>query len=194
MQHVADRQVSIMGASDHHVSEAIYLTDPEGNGIEVYADRPSASWSWRDGSVAMSTERLDLRNLVTAATAPWAGMPAGGTVGHVHLQAGDLSRAAAFYADLLGFEITARYPGALFYGSGGYHHQLATNVWNSRGAGRRTEGATGLDEIELVLTDRGLVDTTQSRFEKASETLEPSDSGFVVHDPWGTRLRLVSRK
>ena len=189
LQHMMHGRFRLAGAANHIVSEAVYLADPEGNGIEVYADRAPSTWIRTADGVAMSTEALDIQGVRDAATAPWAGMPAEGCIGHVHLQSGDLSRASVFYADLLGFGVTARYPGALFYGSGGYHHQLATNIWNSRGAGPRDDLTTGLLEVELVISgDDG---DLHRRFEAASVPLVPTETGFQARDPWGTLIRLT---
>jgi catechol 2,3-dioxygenase len=122
----AQHGVEISGASDHLVSEAIYLADPEGNGIEIYADRPSSMWARADGAILMATEPLDFRDLARAGEGHrWSGFPAGGTVGHVHLQVGELAPAEDFYSELLGVPITCRYPGASFYGS-------AATITNSR--------------------------------------------------------------
>lgn len=150
LRHADAAGIGLTGAADHLVSEAVYLTDPEGNGIEIYVDRPGPEWQWtEDGSVVMRNERLDRAGIVGAADRPWAGMPAASCVGHVHLQVGDLDATERFYAGLLGFDVMCRYPGALFLGSGGYHHQLAANIWNTRGAPVRTDGTTGLAEVAL---------------------------------------------
>ena len=126
----------LQGAADHIVSEALDLADPEGNGIEVYADRPVSHWHGSDGEIRMGTAPLDMQDLLSsAAGSQRAGFPQGGSVGHVHLQGGDTADSDRFYRDILGLDIAARYPGASFYGSGGYLHQLADNVWNSRRAG-----------------------------------------------------------
>ncbi|MCD6072758.1 MAG: hypothetical protein K0S42_3274, partial [Microvirga sp.] len=161
--HAAEQRVPLQGASDHLVSEAIYLADPEGNGIEVYWDRPSETWAWRDGMVEMSTLALDLNSLAaTVKTRDWHGLPAGSLIGHVHLQVGALEPSDRFYADLLGFDVMTRYPGATFLGSGGYHHHLGTNIWNSRGAPVRSEPTTGLADVEIV-TDAGTFESLRSR-------------------------------
>jgi catechol 2,3-dioxygenase len=174
--HAADSRVQLQGASDHLVSEAIYLSDPEGNGIEVYADRPRDRWHGPDGAIRMATERLDLNDLARAADAHWSGAPEGLVVGHVHLQVGAVPEAEAFYAGQLGMPVMARYPGAAFYGSGGYHHHIATNVWNSRGAGRRQGPATGLAELVLS-ADAGELAALRAR--------AGSDH---LRDPWGTAV------
>ena len=190
--HAAERQVSIHGASDHLVSEAIYLADPEGNGIEIDVDRPSSTWVVADGAIRMATEPLDLQALVRdGAGRRWSGFPAGGTVGHVHLQVGDLEPAEAFYEGLLGFEITCRYPGASFFGSGGYHHQLATNVWNSRGAGARSDGTTGLEDIEISV-DAATLEAVRARLSNAVASAE-DQSVMTLLDPWGTSITLLAR-
>jgi catechol 2,3-dioxygenase len=136
------------GASDHLVSEALYLNDPEGNGIEVYADRPESEWSWGPNGVAMATRRLDLRALYASAAGECAPPPAGTVIGHLHLKVGDAEAAARFWAAALGLEVTARYaPHAVFLAAGRYHHHLAVNTWESRGAGPRAPGTTGLESF-----------------------------------------------
>ncbi len=190
--HTAEQRVPLQGASDHLVSEAIYLADPEGNGIEVYWDRPSEAWAWRDGMVEMSTMALDLNGLVaTVKTRGWAGLPAGSCIGHVHLQVGALEPAERFYADLLGLDVVCRYPGATFLSSGGYHHHLATNIWNSRGAPVRSQPATGLADVELV-TDAGTFETVRSRL-SPEQAAEASPTRLRLRDPWGTSVTVVTR-
>lgn len=190
---VARRRVPIQGASDHAVSEAIYLADPEGNGVEVYADRPRAVWPWAEGMLAMRTDPLDIDDLLEAAgPAGWDGVPEGSVVGHVHLQTGAIEPAEAFYRDVLGLDVMARYPGASFYGAGGYHHHLATNIWNSRGAGVRTEPTTGLANVELLVTDAAALDAVGRRAAAAGIPASSLSSGFSLRDPWGTSLTLIS--
>lgn len=179
--HAATSKVRLQGASDHLVSEAIYLADPEGNGIEVYADRPRDRWHAPDGTLRMATERLDLNALASAADGPWTGAPEGLVVGHVHLQVGDVPQAEAFYAGVLGLPVMARYPGAAFYGSGGYHHHIATNVWNSRGAGSRPRPATGLAELVLAADPSELA------------TVEGRSGARRLQDPWGTEVVLQAK-
>ena len=176
--HAAEIGVELQGASDHLVSEAIYLADPEGNGIEVYADRPRDRWHAPDGSIRMATERLDLNDLARAADGPWTGAPDGLVVGHVHLQVGAIPEAEAFYAGLLGLPVMARYPGAAFYGSGGYHHHIATNVWNSRGAGVRSGPSTGLSELVLAAEADVL------------SAIRSQGGADRMSDPWGTQIAL----
>jgi catechol 2,3-dioxygenase len=191
--HVAAARMPLQGASDHIVSEAIYLADPEGNGIEVYADRPVAQWRTASGEVRMATDPLDLQDLLrSAGGGAWTGFPEGGRIGHVHLQVGDTDAADRFYRDVLGFDIAARYPGASFYGSGGYHHNLAGNVWNSRRAGQRTEGMAGLDSVGIILRDAAKLDEFAARASAAGLPVERNNGALSLRDPWGTRIDLTA--
>jgi catechol 2,3-dioxygenase len=181
LHHAAGTRLPVQGMSDHKVSEAIYLGDPEGNGIEIYVDRPRAAWTGADGAIRMTTDPLDLNDLAAAADGPWRGAPSGTVVGHVHLQVGDVPQAEAFYAGTLGFDITAHYPGAAFFGAGGYHHHFAANIWNSRGAGRR-EPSTGLAAVEL-------------RADPAARAAIAARTGgaTTLTDPWGTRIDVTEK-
>jgi catechol 2,3-dioxygenase len=191
LAHAAESGIRLAGAADHLVSEAVYLTDPEGNGIEIYVDRTVSEWPWADdGSVAMSNDPLDHDALVRTAPGPWTGMPPAGRLGHVHLQIGELGPAERFYSGLLGFDVMCRYPSAVFFGAGGYHHQLAANTWNSRGASVRPTGTTGLAEVSLLASTEAL-SAARTRCREAGLPLDDADGSFVVHDPWGTRLCLM---
>lgn len=171
---IAARQLRIDGASDHLVSEAVYLHDPEGNGIEVYADRPRGVWTWRGGEVDMATVAMDVAGVLEAGSDGWQAAPEGTTIGHVHLQVGDLGPADQFYTAMLDLQRTAHVHGASFYSWGGYHHHLAGNIWNSRGAGRRKPDSTGLSELVLE-ADADMIDRL---------------GGAAMEDPWGTRISL----
>lgn len=181
----------LQGASDHKVSEAAYLSDPEGNGIEIYADRSPAGWTDANGEIGMSTDPLDVESLLAEATGSrWTGAPDGTIVGHVHLQVGETAEAERFYADLLGFDISSRYPGASFFGSGGYHHQLAGNIWNSRGAPRRVPGRAGLAQLQLLAGDARHLETVAQRARAAGIATERSEGSLLLDDPWGTPVLL----
>jgi catechol 2,3-dioxygenase len=179
------------GASDHKVSEALYLQDPDGLGIEVYADRPRSEWQHRAGQLVMATDPLDLQSLVRAAgTVRWSGMPAATVIGHVHLHVGDLAQAEAFYHGAVGFDkVVWSYPGALFLSAGGYHHHLGLNTW-AREASPAREGDARLLEWELVVDSanraRGVLDNLAA----AGNIIERAADGGVVRDPWGTALRI----
>ena len=184
--------VPLEGASDHIVSEAVYLSDPEGNGIEVYADRPVPHWRDAQGQVRMATERLDIPNLLAAGAGDWAGFPEGGIIGHVHLQVGDTAMADTFYRDILGFEIASRYPGASFFGSGGYHHHLAGNIWNSRRAATRPAGASGLDTVEIVARDPATRNAILARADSAGIRATTATGETVLRDPWGIAIAVTA--
>ncbi|MFA5580646.1 MAG: VOC family protein [Paracoccaceae bacterium] len=190
LAHVIKSDIHLEGASDHIVSEAIYLSDPEGNGIEVYADRPMSRWRGGDGQIHMTTEPLDIPDLLAASPGTWDGFPKGGIIGHVHLQVGDTAQADGFYHGILGFDIASRYPGASFFGSGGYHHHLAGNIWNSRRAGARAAGAAGLESVEIILRDGTAEAGILERAAQAGAVVDTRGGASVLHDPWGTAIIL----
>jgi catechol 2,3-dioxygenase len=189
LRRTAERRIGLQGASDHGVSEAIYLGDPEGNGIEMYADRPSDQWTWSNGAIAMKTDRLDIDDLLgKAATAPFERLPEGSMVGHVHLKVGAIAPAEAFFGGVLGFDIMARAPGGSFFGSGHYHHHFAANIWNSRNAPVRTAPTTGLANVEIIAADPAQLAAIATRAEQAGHVVEGRPSRFSLRDPWGTSL------
>lgn len=179
------------GMSDHLVSEAIYLSDPDGLGIEVYSDRPSSQWTYADGQLVMATEPLDVDDLVRAALSqPWEGIPAGTTIGHMHLHVGDLNQAARFYHDGLGFDVTVwGYPGALFFSAGGYHHHLGTNTW-APGPQAPSDQAQ-LREWTLVVPTGTDVAAVASRLAADGNNVAAAGDDCIVADPWGTRVRIT---
>jgi catechol 2,3-dioxygenase len=192
LRHAAHNNVALDGASDHLVSEAIYLSDPEGNGIEIYADRPHERWKFhQDGMVEMATLRLDLQALYNSAPEDtWTGMAEGTAIGHLHLQVGDIPQADAFYRDVLGLKLMARYPGASFFASGGYHHHLGANIWNSRGAGTRSDHMTGLSDYKIRFNDKETLDKAVAKLDELEIKSEKRDGGFFLRDPWGIGLTL----
>jgi len=181
------------GAGDHLVSEALYLTDPDGLGIEVYADRPRSAWRRMGRELMLSTDPVDVAALVAAAgDTPWRGMPAGTVIGHVHLHVGDLAQGAAFFAEALGFDrITWRYPGALFLGAGGYHHHLGTNTWAGPHARPpRDDDARLLEWTIEVPTADDVADAARS-LGTAGHPVEEGAAGEArTRDPWGTAIRV----
>jgi catechol 2,3-dioxygenase len=182
-----------LGASDHLVSEALYIWDPDGNGNEIYRDRPRQEWTWENGSVQMATIPLDLRNLIADLTpgAEKQPVPAATRMGHVHLQVGDLAEAKRFYGDIFGFQRTAGRGGALFMSAGGYHHHLGCNVWHSLGRPRPPANAAGLEEFTVELPNEASLTAAKARFEAAGVATERADGGFRVRDPWGIVMRVV---
>jgi catechol 2,3-dioxygenase len=182
------------GSADHLVSEALYLTDPDGLGIEVYADRPRSSWRVQDRALAMAIDPLDLDDLVRAAGEKlWTGAPAGTRMGHIHLHVGDLESAAAFYHAGLGFDrIVLDLPGALFMSAGGYHHHLGTNIW-AAGAPVAAEGDARLLEWTVQLPDRTDVEGAARSLTASGHQVRQDSGDAVAADPWGTAVRLAAR-
>lgn len=190
LAHLARSEVRI-GSADHLVSEALYLSDPDGLGIEIYADRPRSSWRTDGREIVMATDPLDLQGLVAAGgDEAWSGLPAGTTMGHIHLSVGDLETAEAFYHRGLGLdEVVWRYPGALFFSAGGYHHHLGTNTW-ARGAAPAAEDDARLLEWRLVYPDAGAVSDALASVADAGFADAVDRTGSRVTDPYGVRVRL----
>lgn len=182
------------GMADHLVSEALYLTDPDGLGIEVYADRPRSSWRMQGRALAMATDPLDLDDLVRASGGqPWTGAPPGTRMGHVHLYVGDLESAGAFYHVGLGLDrIVLNFPGALFMSAGGYHHHLGTNIW-AAGAPAAAEGDARLLEWRLQLPERSDVEAAARSLTGSGYEVRRDSGDAVARDPWGTDVRLAAR-
>ena len=187
----SDRRVAM---ADHSVSEALYLWDPDELGIEVYADRPRDMWQWRDGELVMTTDPLDLNNVIAAGGGlKWDGLPPGTTLGHVHLHVGSLGEAERFYSSGLGLDKTVwSYPGALFLSTGGYHHHLGTNIWSP---GREPlPHQARLLEWELVVPSVEDMTAVGRSIRSAGYLLEYADDSLSVADPWGTRVRVLTGK
>jgi catechol 2,3-dioxygenase len=191
------------GMADHLVSEALYLSDPDGLGIEVYADRPRSAWRYRDRASAtkleersrelmMTTDPLDISSVIAAGGGrPWDGAPAGTAIGHVHLHVGSLAEAEAFYHAALGLDKMAwSYPGALFLSAGGYHHHLGTNVWSAGPVARDDESR--LLEWELIVPDADAVAAAAQSVRAAGYSVGEDGIGWTAADRWGTRLRLLA--
>lgn len=184
------------GAADHLVSEALYLQDPDNLGIEVYADRPRSAWRRSGRELMMATDPVDIAGLLGAAGGvPWAGMPAGTIMGHVHLHVGDIPTATTFYSDGLGFDRTVwDYPGALFMSAGGYHHHLGTNTWAGHGAVPAPERDARLLEWTIELPDAASVVAAGDSLERSgfavARDVVAGTTDIVTRDPWGTQLRI----
>ncbi len=182
-----------IGQSDHLVSEALYLSDPDGNGLEIYRDRPRESWSWANGTVKMAIDPLDLDALSEEGkrALPWAGLPAGTRIGHIHLQVADIPQAEHFYHAILGFDITARMPGALFVSAGGYHHHIGMNTWQSRGAGPAPENSAGLRSFVIALPHREALAAVRARLAASAVDMREQEDTIEVADPWRNQIRLM---
>lgn len=188
---LAAHNTSFQGFSDHLVSEAIYLADPEGNGIELYRDRPHDEWEYRGGTLQMSTLPLDTDDLLAEASAPAERMAAGTTMGHVHLQVGDLNRAEQFYQDVVGFEMVMRYgPSAAFLSAGGYHHHVGLNTWAGVGAPQPAPGSRGLRWLEVQLPGSDALDALLGRARAAGHGVAEDGGAYLIAEPAGAQLRL----
>jgi catechol 2,3-dioxygenase len=189
-----DPRSRFVGSSDHLVSEAFYFTDPEGNGVELYTDRDRDRWIHDGEEIRMATEYLDpnkyLQDHLNQRVLD-AGPAMAGTVGHVHLQVGDVATARAFYVNALGFEATATsYPGALFASAGGYHHHIAMNVWNSRGSGPRA-ASLGLGDVAVTVPGVADLESLTARLAARSIPFAGDGRSVTVTDPWGTQVTVA---
>jgi catechol 2,3-dioxygenase len=195
LQRVAEAGWRLSGASDHLVSEALYLSDPEGNGIELYRDRPRQEWPVRDGALQMDTLPLDLDGVLGELRRDDAGapMPPATRMGHVHLNVGDLTAAEAFYSGALGFDVTVRgYPGALFVSAGGYHHHLGLNTWAGEGAPPPPAGSRGLRRFEIRLPGEAQLAAEEDRLRQAGFEPAREDGAVRVADPSGNEVVLTA--
>jgi catechol 2,3-dioxygenase len=195
--HAAREQVALTGMSDHLVSEAIYLQDPDGHGIEIYRDRPRAEWDWEGDRVRMATLPLDANALVEVLEGSpppeFTGLPEGTRMGHVHLHVADVPETEEFYDGTLGFDIMARYgPDATFMSAGGYHHHIGANVWAGRGATPPPPGSAALRHATIVLPDQAELDRVVARVADSGQDPEETEGGTIVRDPASNALLLTT--
>ncbi|AMX84791.1 glyoxalase [Geobacillus subterraneus] len=182
----------LQGGADHWVSEAIYLADPDGNGIELYVDRPFSTWRWEKGEVAMSTEPLDVDRLIAAGKGEvWHGLPKETLIGHIHLHVSELKRAEQFYTEGLGFDVVNRYGRqALFLSTGKYHHHIGLNTWNGVGAPMSPANSVGLDSFTLMLPDEETKEKVAVQLMKIGASVVEENGSLVTADPSGNRIVL----
>lgn len=184
------------GYADHLVSEAFYLSDPDQNGLELYRDRPHQEWQWADNRIQMATDPIDFDDFFAEIKEgdvkladPTA--PDGTKLGHMHLRVADIAEAEKFYHGALGFDITAKLPGALFLSAGGYHHHLGMNTWESRGGKPPVEPSAGLREFSISLLDKAELDRLTKQLEAAGISVEEGENSAVVIDPFQNRVKLI---
>jgi catechol 2,3-dioxygenase len=194
LRRLVETETVLQGAADHGVSEALYLADEDGNGIEIYRDRARADWPFVNGQLQMGADPVDLDDLLSE-RGDGGGLLARGTVvGHVHLHVARLADAQRFYVDLLGFELMQRYgPSALFVSAGGYHHHIGLNTWAGVGAPPPPPGAIGLRHFDVRLPTDAAVADVMVRLRAAEIPIESVDGGFLVRDPSGNAICVVSR-
>ncbi|MEH7272902.1 VOC family protein [Neobacillus vireti] len=182
------------GSSDHLVSEALYLNDPDGNGIEIYIDRDPSEWGWKGTEVAMTVDPLDFKNLLTTVIpgTTWNGMPAGTVMGHIHLHVSELNKTEEFYVNGLGFDVVNRYGAqALFISTGKYHHHIGLNTWNGIGAPAPAKNSVGLESFTLILPNEEARKQIIRNLRQIGANVMEENNTFVTHDPSGNRVELA---
>lgn len=182
-----------IGQGDHLVSEALYISDPDGNGLEIYQDRPRSTWKWTNGTVQMATDPVDIRGLVDDGThkaEAWDVIPAGTRVGHIHLQVGNIAEAKQFYHTILGFDVTAQLPGALFVSAGGYHHHIGLNTWQSLGGKPTPANHAGLDKYVIAIPTHEALLEVKNRLVAHAIPFEEQEGLLRVNDPWSNEIVL----
>lgn len=196
LQNLLQQQVPLTGFADHHVSEAIYLPDPDGHGIEIYRDRPRRDWSDSQGQFYMTTDPLDVEGLLAElnngrSNRPWEGLPGETTMGHVHLHVHDIQQALFFYNEVLGFDLMLHWNSAAFLSAGGYHHHLGINIWAGKGASPPPPDSLRLLAYQIRLPDESAFQAVLDRLEAAGVDFERGNSQVRVQDPSGNELLLV---
>jgi catechol 2,3-dioxygenase len=187
-----------VGHSDHHVSEALYISDPDMNGIEIYCDRPKSQWIYDENNiVAMGTEHLDVAGVLKEAEGhSWEGLPSGTTIGHVHFHVADLEQAKAFYCGLLGFDLVMHVEefGAVFVSAGGYHHHIGLNIWAGQGAPAAPANSTGIDYFTIELPDQEQISSIVERMKEAGIRVDVQADATWITDPFGIKMKLLASK
>ncbi len=193
IRHIAESGYPLQGAADHLVSEAFYLADPDGNGLEIYRDRPRSEWRWDGQTVRMASDPIDLDGMfaeIADEPRQWSGLPAQTQIGHVHLRVGDVRKAVDFYQGVLGFDLTAQMPSAVFLSAGGYHHHLGANSWQSRGAPPPPPDSAGLREFSVALPDTTELGRLEAQIRAAGVESAWENGKLTLHDPWRNRIVL----
>ncbi|MET3698930.1 catechol 2,3-dioxygenase [Bacillus oleivorans] len=191
--HLAQSQYPLQGASDHFVSEALYLADPDGNGIEIYADRPADTWEWNNGEVNMATVGLNVQDLLAEDDGtPWQGLPEATVMGHIHLQVSELAKIEEYYVKGLGLDVVTRYGRqALFISDNGYHHHIGLNTWNSLGGKAPAENSVGLSWFTLVFPSEEIRNQKIDQLKAINAPVQEENGKFITNDPSGNTIWLV---
>ncbi|WP_332238027.1 VOC family protein [Sporolactobacillus sp. KGMB 08714] len=191
LAHLLKEGYPLQGGADHAVSEAVYLADPDGNGIELYHDRPAAQWKWNDGKVFMTTEALDEQILNESGGKEWEGMPEQTIIGHIHLQVADLKASERFYCQGLGFDLVANFGDqADFISTGGYHHHIGLNTWRSKGIPATESEKTGMRDFTLAFTSSEARDAAIERLKAMGAPVTEENGRVMVSDPSNIRIVL----
>ncbi|WP_064092946.1 VOC family protein [Rossellomorea aquimaris] len=189
LQHLLNQNIPL-GSSDHLVSEAVYLSDPDGNGIEVYCDRPSSQWTWNDGQVKMAVDPIDATAIIEEARGQkWTGLPEGTVMGHIHLHVSELEKTEEFYTMGLGFEVVSRFGHqALFISTGGYHHHIGLNTWNGAGAPKPSDNSVGLRSFTIHFPSKKQLNESIQLLTTMGATVTEEDGRMHTEDPSGNRI------
>ena len=191
--HLSETEYPMQGASNHQYSDALYLADPDGNGIEIYADLPSANWERdKDGGYAGGSYPIDFENLLKQATPSWNGLPENTRIGHMHLQASELEITEQFYVDGLGFDITSKGNGSLFLSKDHYHHHIALNIWSGTGLPAPPANSIGLKRFTIIFTQEEL-NKAKTQLRRLDFPFEEKDSYILVKDPSGNTLEIIAK-
>ncbi len=197
IQHLLDIGYPLQGASDHLVSEALYLSDPDGHGIEIYVDRPVDTWKWQDGEVDMNTVPMDVKAaLAEAKHETWKGLSSETIMGHIHLHVAEIKQIKQFYCDVLGFDIANSLYGdqALFLSSGGYHHHIGVNTWNGVGAKAPEKDSVGLHDFTIVIPNNEKMKMIEANLKQAEIPFENKGACLITEDPSGNKIQLTILK
>lgn len=196
IMHLAQIRYPMEGYSDHNVSEAFYLADPDGNGLEIYRDKPRSAWNFINGQLAMANAPIDLDDFFGELgdnPPPFEGLAVGTRVGHMHLRVGNTDRAVKFYSEVIGFEVMQLWSGAGFVSAGGYHHHLGLNMWQSRGASAPPPNSAGLEEWTINLPSLESLDQAIARLDASEQSYARDGADVLVRDPWETKVRITVR-
>lgn len=193
LEHFIQMKYPLQGGSDHLVSEALYLSDPDGNCIEIYVDRPSSSWIWQSGEVEMATKPLDIENLLAERKElSWKGLPDKTIIGHIHLHVSELIETEQFYSQGLGFQIVNKYGNqAIFISTGGYHHHIGLNTWNGVGAPVPPDNSVGLERFTLVLPNKETMAQKVRQLQLIGAILKEEKGHIITKDPSGNKIELL---
>lgn len=192
IQHFIQKNVQI-GAGDHDVSEALYLSDPDGNGIEMYIDRPADTWKWdSNGQVYMTTDPVQFQSVLREADGTWSGLPIDTVMGHIHLSVRNLQESEDFYTSLLDYAVVSRYGGqALFISTGGYHHHIGLNTWHSEGAEALPKDAVGIQSYTVQLPDQDYAVNLKKRFVEQNMEIKEQENIFSIIEPNGIEAKFT---
>ncbi|WP_313892535.1 VOC family protein [Psychrobacillus sp.] len=190
LKHFIELRIPV-GSADHLVSEALYLNDPDGNGIEIYQDRPDTEWTWSNDFVTMATDPIDAQGVLAAgASKKWTGLPEDTVMGHIHLHVADLATAEAFYR-ALGFALITPYPGALFMATGKYHHHIGMNTWNGEGAPAAAENIVGMEAFTLVYPGNEERNAAIENLKAMDASVVEENGIYITKDPSQNKVKLI---